>query len=591
MYYAGGRYEAYASPVKPIGAKHKQVYLIGSGLAALSGAFFLLRDAQMDGSQIHILEKNPIPGGACDGYHFDSIGFVMRGERQMDEHYECLWDLMRSIPSQDDPGLSLLDEFYRLNKKDPNYSLCRATEKCGQDAHVDSTFGLSANSLKELTRFFLTPDEKLQGKSIQDVLSEETLLSNFWFHYKTVYAFENWHSALELKRYLRRFAHQLDGLADMTAFRFTKYNQYEALILPILQYLEERGVQFEYNVNVTNVVFDTGMGTKAATRIDLLRDGQEESIDLTEDDLVFISIGGSVENSTIGSQTETAIFNAETHEGDGWELWKRIAEQDPSFGHPEVFCSTPEQSNRMSATIMTLDRRIVPYIKKICKRDPFSGKTVTGGIVTCRDSGWLLNWSVSRQPQFRAQDQDKLCIWLYGAYTDKPGNYITKTMRECTGIEICEEWLYHLGVPIDQIEHLAQYSANTVPVMMPYITSQMLPRSAGDRPAVVPEGAVNFAFIGQFAETPGDAVFTAEYSVRTAMEAVYSLLRVDRAVPEVMGSISGLRTMLGAWLRLRDGRALREMNLNWFERRLLARVCKKLKGTELEKLLEEYKLN
>ena len=142
----------------------------------------------------------------------------------------------------------------------------------------------------------------------------------------------------------------------------------------------------------------------------------------------------------------------------------------------------------MSATVTTLDQRIVPYIKKICKRDPFTGKVVTGGIVTVTDSNWLLSWTLNRQQQFRDQPKDQLCVWVYSLFTDKPGNYIKKPMRDCTGKEICMEWLYHLGVPEDQIEDMAANSANTVPCMMPYIDAFFMPRAAGDRPDIVPEG-------------------------------------------------------------------------------------------------------
>ena len=191
-------------------------------------------------------------------------------------------------------------------------------------------------------------------------------------------------------------------------------------------------------------------------------------------------------------------FDPTIQPGNGWDLWKKIAAQDPSFGHPEKFCSEPELSNWESATITTLDDKIPQYIRKICKRDPFSGKVVTGGIVTVKDSSWLLSWTLNRQQQFRDQPKDQLCVWVYGLFSDKPGDYVKKPMRDCTGKEICMEWLYHLGVPEDQIEDMAANSANTVPCMMPYIDAFFMPRAAGDRPDVVPEGAVNFAFIGQF---------------------------------------------------------------------------------------------
>ena len=465
MYYSSGNYEAFARPVKPEGVDHKSAYIVGSGLGALAAACFLVRDGQMKGEHIHILEKDPIPGGACDGYHYDNLGYVMRGGREMDNHFECMWDLFRSIPSIETEGVSVLDEYYWLNKKDPNYSLMRATEKRGRDAHTDKKFGLSTKGEMEIMKLFFTPNEDLYNKTILDVFDDEVLNSNFWLYWRTMFAFENWHSALEMKLYIQRYIHHIGGLPDFTALRFTKYNQYESMILPMVKYLEDRNVQFHYNTKVVNVEFDITKEKKTAKTLVLIRDGKEENIDLTEDDLVFITNGGCVENSTLGSQDKPAAFNKTIREGGGWDMWRKIAAQDPAFGHPDKFCCDPERSNWMSATVTTLDDRIPPYIERICKRDPFSGKVVTGGIVTVKDSGWLMSWTVNRQPQFKSQPKGQLLVWIYGLFTDKPGNFIRKPMRECTGQEICEEWLYHLGVPTEEIEQMASQSANTVPVM------------------------------------------------------------------------------------------------------------------------------
>ena len=588
MYYSSGNYEAFAIPKKPEGVDAKSAYLIGSGLAALSAACFLVRDGQMKGEHVHILEKDPIPGGACDGYKYQDIGYVMRGGREMDNHFECMWDLFRSIPSIEDENHTVLDEYYWLNKDDPNYSLCRATVNRGQDAHTDGKFGLSDKGAMEILQLFMTPDEKLYDKKITDFFDDEVLNTNFWMYWRTMFAFENWHSALEMKRYLQRYIHHIGGLPDFTALRFTRYNQYESMILPMVKYLESFGVQFHYNTKVVNVAFDCAGGKKQATRIDILRDGQEDCIDLTENDLVFITNGGCVENSTIGSQNTAAPYLPEIKEGGGWDLWRKIAAQDPSFGHPDKFCYDPELSNWMSATITTLDQKIVPYIKKICKRDPFSGKVVTGGIVTVKDSSWLLSWTLNRQQQFRDQPKDQLCVWVYGLFSDKPGDFVKKPMRECTGKEICMEWLYHIGVPADQIEELAANSANTMPCMMPYIDAFIMPRAAGDRPDVVPEGAVNFAFLGQFAETERDTIFTTEYSIRTGMEAVYTLLNVDRGVPEVWGSVYDIRCLLDATVKLRDGKKITDMEMPLVGKLALKEALKKIEGTEVEKLLKEY---
>ena len=588
MYYSSGNYEAFARPKKPAGVDRKSAYLVGTGLAALTAACYLVRDGQMKGEHIHLFEKGSIPGGACDGCQYPGIGYVMRGGREMDDHFEVMWDLFRSIPSLETEGASVLDEYYWLNKADPNYSLCRATENRGQNAHTDGKFGLSDQGCMELIKLFFTPDEQLYDKRITDVFDAEVFSSNFWLYWRTMFAFENWHSALEMKRYLQRYIHHIRRLPDFTALRFTRYNQYESMILPMVKYLESYGVQFHYGVKVTNVAFDCANGKKQATRIDTLRDGHEECIDLTENDLVFITNGGCVENSTIGSQTTVAPLKFDLKEGGGWDLWRKIAAQDPSFGHPDKFCYDPELSNWMSATITTLDQRIVPYIKKICKRDPFTGKVVTGGIVSVKDSSWLLSWTLNRQQQFRDQPKDQLCAWVYGLFPDKPGNYVKKPMQDCTGEEICEEWLYHMGVPTDKIADLAKNHANTVPVMMPYIDAFFMPRSAGDRPDVVPDGAVNFAFLGQFAETPRDTIFTTEYSMRTGMEAVYTLLDVDRGVPEVWGRVYDVRNLLNATVKLRDGSPVTDMKLNVVERAVMKKVLKKLGKTDIGMLLREY---
>ena len=588
MYYSSGNYEAFARPKKPADVDKKSAYIVGSGLAALSAACFLVRDGQMKGKNVHILEKDQIPGGACDGYLYDGLGYVMRGGREMDNHFECMWDLFHSIPSIETEGVSVLDEYYWLNKEDPNYSLIRATINCGEDAHTDKKFAISDKGAMEIMHLFFTPDEELYDKKITDYFSDEVLNSNFWLYWRTMFAFENWHSALEMKLYIKRFIHHIGGLPDFTALRFTKYNQYESMILPMIEYLKKFDVQFHYGTKVENVKFEISDYKKVAKSIIITKDGEESSIDLTENDLVFITNGGCVENSSMGSQNEPAVMNTEIKPGGGWDLWRKIAEQDPSFGNPDKFCYDPELTNWMSATVTTLDDRIPPYVEKICKRDPFSGKVVTGGIVTVKDSNWLLSWTFNRQPQFRSQPKEQLVGWIYGLFSDVPGNYVKKPMRDCTGKEICMEWLYHLGVPENQIEELAENSANTIPVMMPYIDAFFMPRNVTDRPKVVPNKAVNFAFLGQFAETERDTIFTTEYSIRTAMVAVYTLLNIDRGVPEVWGSTYDIRDLLNATVKLRDGKPITEMNLGLKEKIALKEVLKQIKGTDIEKILKQY---
>lgn len=595
MYYSSGTYEAFAHPEKPEGVEKKSAYIIGTGLAGLTAAFYLVRDGQMPGNHIHLLEKLELAGGSCDGYKDVHKGFYMRGGREMDNHFEIMWDVFRDVPSIETPNVSVLDEYYWLNKHDPNYSLCRATVNKGEDAHTDKLFKLDKNSAMALSQLFITPEVNLEDKKISDVLPESFWETNFWLYWQTMFAFQKWSSALEMKRYLCRYVHHIDGLPDFSALRFTKYNQYESMILPLIEYLKKHDVDVQFGMDVKNVVIEEADGKKTAKELIYVKDNKEQSIPLTADDLVFITNGCCTDTSSYGDQTHAPdLSHIVNGKGESWDLWKNIAKQakHDEYGHPDVFCSDTEATNWMSATVETSNEDIIQHIMNICKRDPRAGKVTTGGIVTVKDSvnNWFLSWTINRQPQFKSQNKDTVLVWLYALHTDTEGNYIKKAMRDCTGEEICQEWLYHIGMDESKIKDYSENACNTTTCFMPYINAFFQPRKNVDRPKVVPEGAVNFAFIGQFTETPRDTIFTTEYSMRTGMESVYTLLNVDRGVPEVWGSQYDIRELLRAAYYAVDKKKINELPLNFKEKMLLKTVLKNVEGTDLELLLRDIGL-
>lgn len=595
MYYSSGTYEAFAHPEKPEGVEKKSAYIIGTGLAGLTAAFYLVRDGQMPGNHIHLLEKLELAGGSCDGYKDVHKGFYMRGGREMDNHFEIMWDVFRDVPSIETPNVSVLDEYYWLNKHDPNYSLCRATVNKGEDAHTDKLFKLDKNSAMALSQLFITPEVNLEDKKISDVLPESFWETNFWLYWQTMFAFQKWSSALEMKRYLCRYVHHIDGLPDFSALRFTKYNQYESMILPLIEYLKKHDVDVQFGMDVKNVVIEEADGKKTAKELIYVKDNKEQSIPLTADDLVFITNGCCTDTSSYGDQTHAPdLSHIVNGKGESWDLWKNIAKQakHDEYGHPDVFCSDTEATNWMSATVETSNEDIIQHIINICKRDPRAGKVTTGGIVTVKDSvdNWFLSWTINRQPQFKSQNKDTILVWLYALHTDTEGNYIKKAMRDCTGEEICQEWLYHIGMDESKIKDYSENTCNTTTCFMPYINAFFQPRKNVDRPKVVPECAVNFAFIGQFAETPRDTIFTTEYSMRTGMESVYTLLNVDRGVPEVWGSQYDIRELLRAAYYAVDKKKINELPLNFKEKMLLKTVLKNVEGTDLELLLRDIGL-
>lgn len=589
MYHSNGNYQAFFRPQKPAGVEDKSAYLTGCGLASLAAAVFLIRDGGMDGKNIHIFEELPLPGGSLDAKFYPERGYVMRGGREMEEHFETLWDLFRSIPSLEIEGASVLDEFAWKNQDDPSFSHARVIQNRGQRMATDGQLTLTQKAIKEIAGLVLKTEEELNDKKISDVFTDEFFQSNFWLYWATMFAFEPWASAMEMRRYLMRFVHHIATLANMSSLRFTTYNQYESLVEPLIQYLKDHQVDIQYNATVNNIIVDSTGDQIVATMLEASIDGKSKQIPLTENDLVFVSNGSITESSTYGTNEQPA---SQEHEvGASWTLWQNLAKQNSVFGKPEKFFENiPDANWVISGTITLFDDQVLPYIEKISQKDPHSGSIVTSGPVTIKDSNWLYGYSISRQPVFKAQKANETIVWVYGLFSDKSGNYVKKKIADCSGIELCEEWLYHIGVPEDKIEDIATNAAYTVPCNMPYITSYFMPRSVGDRPLVVPKGSKNLAFIGNYAETERDTVFTTEYSVRTAMEAVYTFLDIQRGVPEVFDSAFDVRKLLISIYYLNDQKDLSQIRLPFRYSLIEKEFLKKIHNTYLEELFKDERL-
>lgn len=482
MYHSNGNYEAFVNPRKPDDIEKKSAYIVGTGLAGLSAAVFLVRDAQMPDENIHILEASPIAGGALDGAYIEGHGFCCRGGRELEDHMECLWDMFRSIPSLEEPGMTILDETYYLNKDDPNFSLERSICSGGQSStKIDLSFSPRVN--QQMQALMMATTKELEDKPISDFFDDEFFATPFWLYWSTMFAFQKWHSALEFRRYCQRFIHHsadVGGYATFSNMKFMKYNQYESFVLPILNYLEEHNVHITYNTEVTDIRFDCSKDKKRATAIVTHSGDKEAVINLTENDFVFTTLGSNVDCSVLGTHTSAPDFSFETVKtGKSWQLWKKIAKQSPDFGHPDKFCGNVKETMFASATL-EVDDILLPYLEKIFKRPVPTGKTCAGGIVTVSDSKWRLSFTFDRQPHFKQQAKGKYVGWMYALNNFVPGNYIQKPMMECNGLEICEEWLYHIGVPTDKIEDIAKNHTNLVPCILPYVTTYFEVRKQGD---------------------------------------------------------------------------------------------------------------
>ena len=527
------------NPIAPKNIDSRKAYLLGGGIGSLSAAAFLIRDAHMPGKNIHILEQLDIFGGSMDGAGMAEKGYTARGGREIEEHFECFMDLFSFIPSIKDKNRSVLDEFVELNKEEPIESHCRLVERQGQKADF-SNLGLSTKNAMELARLHMLTEEALGATTIGEYFDPSFFETNFWYFWATMFAFEKWHSVVEVKRYMERFMHLIGGMNKLEGILHTEYNQYDSLILPLATWLKDQGVCFDGGCKVTDIDFDFANNKKTATVIHYINDGKDQTINVANDDIVLFTNGSMTENTTRGDLDHPAVLNRSDEKG-CFSVWEKIAEKSADFGHPEKFCSDIDKSKWMSFTVTLKDDEIVfPYLLELT-----GDKPGMGSLVTIKDSSWLMSWVVPKHPHFINQPDNVKVLWAYALNMDVPGDYIKKTFSECTGREMFEELLFHMGLK-DKIAEILAHTVNVIPSMMPYITSQFMPRIAGDRPDVIPAASTNFGFLGQFAEVPEDCVFTVEYSVRTAMMAVYGLMDLGKAVDPVYPSQYDIRVLVNA---------------------------------------------
>ncbi len=527
---------------KPEGIENKRAFLIGSGIASLAAAEYLIRDGHMQGNQITIFEQDDIPGGALDGAGNPEEGFVARGGREMEAHYECLWDLFGQVPSIEEEGRTVLDEFRELNEIDPNFSKVRVIYNRGEK-HRRTDLGLHEKNTQVLTKLLLMKEEDLGTQTVDDFFDSSFFETDMWLYWRSMFAFETWHSVVEMKRYMQRFIHLMPGMSTMRGLVFTKYNQYDSLILPLKKYLESKGVNFVFNTAVTDLDIEIEENSKTVTTIHLNKEGREETISTTLDDLVFFTNGSMTENSSLGNMDTAPVLDRS--EGAVWHLWKKIAAKDAAFGKPEVFCNDIDKTKWESFTITAKGSKMRELLESFAERKFLPHRTATGGIITVKDSNWLLSVTVNRQPQFKNQPEDTTVAWAYALFPDNKGDFVDKKMSECSGRELLQELLYHLGIDEGDMQTYID-ECIVIPAMMPYITSQFMPRVKGDRPEVIPEGSVNLAFLGQFCEIEDDCVFTVEYSVRSAIMAVYGFLNLEKPVPEIYPSRYDIRALAAA---------------------------------------------
>ena len=527
--------------LRPTQHDDTKIYLVGGGIASLAAAAFLIRDADIPGHNIVILEQLDRIGGSLDGAGSPEDGYVLRGGRMIESKYLCTYDLFSSIPNLDG-SKTVTQEIFDWNEIMKTSSKARLVRK-GQ--RIDGPeFGLSDRHIFNLERLAVEPEAMLGRSTIADEFEASFFETNFWLMWCTTFAFQPWHSAVEFKRYLLRFTHMVAGFNHLRGIMRTVYNQYDSMIRPLQKWLEERNVKFQLNTCVTDLDFGDHPAAKTVSRIRCHHDGYNDAIQIGERNKVIVTLGSMTEASSLGSMDSAPVFKGKA-DGGAWMLWEKLAAGRPEFGRPSVFDDHIEESKWVSFTVTQHDPTFFRLVRDFTGNVPGEG-----GLITFADSSWLTSIVLPHQPHFIGQPEGVNVFWGYGLFVDKPGDFVKKPMSACTGREIMTEILGHLHVESEGPQILK--TSNCIPCMMPFITSQFLRREKGDRPQVMPEGTTNLAFTGQFCEIPDDVVFTVEYSIRSAQTAVYALLGLKREPPAVYKGQYDPRVLYKAFATLND---------------------------------------
>ena len=516
----------------------RKAYFVGGGIGSLAGAAFLIRDGGMPGSQISILETGSLLGGSLDAAGDADRGYSMRGGRMLTtDNYECTWDLFKCIPSLTQPGRSVFEETLEFNEKHVSHAMARLVDRRRAKVPV-SSMGFSMQDRVDLLKLVNAEESSLGSSCITDHLSPGFFETPFWLMWATTFAFQPWHSAVELRRYLHRFMLEFSRIETLAGVKRTVFNQYDSMVVPLQRWLQKQGVRLVTDCTVTDLDHKTEDGLFEAIALHCTMNGQPEILQLEDGDLVFVQNGSMTDASSLGSMTAAPAKLKKARNG-SWALWEKLAEGRPAFGKPSVFNSCVAQSDWASFTVTLKDPAFFDRMQR------FSGNEAgTGGLVTFKDSNWLMSIVLAHQPHFANQPAGVQVFWGYGLFPDRIGNFVAKAMADCTGAELLLELCGHLRFDLETMA-----TANCIPCRMPYITSMFMPRAPTDRPLPVPPGTKNFAFVSQFVEIPLDTVFTVEFSVRAAQMAVYELLHIAKAIPPVTPHDASLHAKFDALVK------------------------------------------
>jgi oleate hydratase len=517
-----------------------RAHIVGGGFAGLAAAALLIRNANVSGTDITIYEADDKLGG---GFFLDGDpehGYNLPGSI-FDKHFNCAVDLLTTIPTQDYPNISVAKQFLTFNQEHPFDDQTHIVDRDLHHVHDPLRYGLTLGDGLKLAKLSLTSEASLDGQLIRDWFSQRFFDTEFWLLWSTEMGSLPQHTVIEFRRYLNRFVYLFPDLATMAHVFRSQFNQHEAFIKPLVAWLKGNHVNFVKGAFVSDIDFSESSGRMTANRLHVERADGPPTVAVAPDDIVLVTTGSQAADLRAGKMDE-APPPKPPYPGRSWALWKTLAAKHKGFGDPSVFFGDDKilDSRWVTFTVTTKRKEFLDEIINLT-----GSGTGSGGLLTLKDSPWVISLSIFEQPEILEQPPGTYVWWGYGLHPEMKGTLSRKPMNECTGREILWEILHHLKMEKGNPKADTIVSSSIcIPCDMPYVNNIWLKRKRGDRPHVVPEGMTNLGLLGQYVELEKEITFTFEYSARTAWEAVYRLVKRGPPPPDVY---QGQFDLQGVW--------------------------------------------
>lgn len=529
----------------------KKAIMIGAGLSNMAAAVYLIQEGKWSGDQITFYALDNY--GSNDGSPTQDVkddywnknhpmenqkGYIARGGRMLNYRtYVDLMDLLDRVPSMTEPCLTAAEDTRQFDAAHPTYDKARLLAG-GQGIVDGGKLGLNNKSRKLLTQLIMMPDsqeEKLDNITIADYFKDNTEFfeSNFWFMWETTFAFRTRSSAQELRRYMHQMIYEFTQIEHLVGVNRTRYNQYESIMKPLINYLEKEGCHIVLNRRVVDWKFkDSKMQDEiTVTGLHMVntKTDENEFVPVDDDTAVIFTNGSITDSATLGDFNTPAAENMDY--GAASSLWKKASDHFYNLGNPDKFFADRDASEWVSFTLTTKNHLFLNEIARITTQEPgnaLNSFISTEPVTPLGQKDVTMSIVVHHQPHFTSQKPNETVLWGYFLYPRRHGEIIDKPYIEMTGKEMLQELIGQLSKvdpgPInisEKEEEIMGSVINCIPVYMPYASALFNNRAKSDRPKVIPKHSTNLAFTGEFVEQPYQMIFTENSAVRSGEIAAF----------------------------------------------------------------------